>query len=149
MLLQWAQLKLPMTKHCRWKASATAISIDEKEPSKINNTGVIWIENKINHFEVKARRSTMDTNLWLSAPMGEFRFMTILKYFYVRDLLNESQTPQSAQNLFLPKSAVDYLCYLKSSNTIGQRKTTNTEKYLYQWLTSFNLKNFLVLSWYL
>ena len=38
---------------------------------------------------------------------------------------------QSAQNLFLPKSAVHYLCYLKSSKTIGQRKTTNTEKYFH------------------
>ena len=50
------------------------------------------------------------------------------------------KTPQSAQNLFFPKSAVHYLCYLKSSNTIDQRKTTNTEKYFYPWLTSFNLK---------
>ena len=46
----------------------------------------------------------------------------------------------SVQNLFLLKSAVHYLYYLKSSNTIGQWKTTTTEKYFYPWLTSFNLK---------
>ena len=32
---------------------------------------------------------------------------------------------------FLSKSAVYYLCNLKSNNNIGQRKTTNTEKIFY------------------
>ena len=36
----------------------------------------------------------------------------------------------------LPKSAVHYLCHLKSNNIIGQRKTTNKEKHFYPWLTS-------------
>ena len=31
----------------------------------------------------------------------------------------------------LTKSAVHYLCHLKSNNIIGQRKTTNKEKYFY------------------
>ena len=30
----------------------------------------------------------------------------------------------------LPKSVVHYLCHLKSNNIIGQRKTTNKEKYM-------------------
>ena len=42
--------------------------------------------------------------------------------------------------ILLPKSAVYYLCHLKSNNIIDQRKTTNKEKHFYPWLTSFNLK---------
>ena len=41
---------------------------------------------------------------------------------------------------FLPKSTVHYMCHLKSSNVIGQRKTTDTKKHFYLCLISFNLK---------
>ena len=48
-----------------------------------------------------------------------------------------SLVPDSTEctKFFLPKSAVHYLYHLKSSNTIGQRKTTNTGKYFYPWFT--------------
>ena len=44
-----------------------------------------------------------------------------------------SLVPDSTEciKLFLPKYAVHYLYHLKSNNIIGQRKTTNTEKYFY------------------
>ena len=43
---------------------------------------------------------------------------------------------------FLPKRAVHYFYHLKSSNIIGQRKTTNTGKHFYPWFTLFNLTLF-------
>ena len=64
---------------------------------------------------------------------------TRLLFMLLQDFFASARL-QSAQNLFLPKSAVHYLCYLKSSKTIGQRKTTKTEKYFHPWLTSFDLK---------
>ena len=36
---------------------------------------------------------------------------------------------------FSPKSEVHYLYHVKSNNIIDQRKTTNTEKHFYPWLT--------------
>ena len=53
-----------------------------------------------------------------------------------------SLVPDSTEctKILLRKSAVHYLYHLKSNNIIGQRKTTNTEKHLYLWLISFNLK---------
>ena len=53
-----------------------------------------------------------------------------------------SLVPDSTEctKLFLWMSAVHYLYHLISNNVIGQRKTTNTEKHFYPWLTSFNLK---------
>ena len=53
-----------------------------------------------------------------------------------------SLVPDSTEctKFFLPKSAVHYLYHLKSSNTIGQRKTTNTGKHFYLCFTLFNLK---------
>ena len=53
---------------------------------------------------------------------------------------HQRQTPQSAQKSLLPKSVVHYLCHLKSNIIIGQRKTTNKEKYFYSCLTSFNFQ---------
>ena len=55
---------------------------------------------------------------------------------------NFSLVPDSTEctNFLLRKSAVHYLYQLKSSNTIGQMKTTNTEKHFYPSLDSFNLK---------
>ena len=41
------------------------------------------------------------------------------------------QTPQSAQKFLCSKSAVHYLCHLKSNDIIGQRKTTNKAKHFY------------------
>ena len=43
-----------------------------------------------------------------------------------------SIVPDSTEcKFFLPKSTVYYLYHLKSSNTIAQRKTTNTGKHFY------------------
>ena len=42
-------------------------------------------------------------------------------------------------NFFLRKKAVNYLYNLKSSNTIGQRKTANIEKHFYPRLTLLKL----------
>ena len=41
---------------------------------------------------------------------------------------------------FSLKSAKHYLYHLRSNNIIIQRKTTNTEKHFYPWLTLFNSK---------
>ena len=53
-----------------------------------------------------------------------------------------SLVPNSTEctKMFLPKRATRYLYRLKSNNIIGRRKTTNTKKHFYPWLTSFNLK---------
>ena len=48
---------------------------------------------------------------------------TLLQNFFVI-----SRTQRVRKNVFLPKSAVRYSCYVKLNNVIGQMKTTNTEK---------------------
>ena len=48
----------------------------------------------------------------------------------LQDLFTSARRHRVHKIFFLPKSAVHYLYHLKSSNIIGQRKTTNTEKRL-------------------
>ena len=66
--------------------------------------------------------------------------------YVIGRLFHQCQTPQSAQNFFLPKSAVHYLCHLKSNIRV-QRRTTNEEKHFYPWVTLFNLKVNSRLGW--
>ena len=46
-------------------------------------------------------------------------------------LFRQCQTLQSAEKNLLPKSAIHYLCHLKSNNVIDQMKTANKEKHFY------------------
>ena len=48
----------------------------------------------------------------------------------LQDLFASARLHRVHKFFFLPKSAVHYLCHLKSNNIIGQRKTTDKEKTL-------------------
>ena len=74
---------------------------------------------------------TRDNMVWKLA-----RGYYLLQHFFASARLHR------VYNIFFfsPKSIVHYLYHLKSSNIIGQSKTTNTEKHFYPLLASFNLK---------
>ena len=67
-----------------------------------------------------------------------------LSYCKIYSLVPDSE---ECIHFFSPNSAVHYFYHLKSNNIVGQRKTNNTEKYLYASMIDFvQLKNFLYIA---
>ena len=75
---------------------------------------------------------TLTWNLWLKHSHKKKHSLETwarLLFMLLQDFFASARFQRVHEKGFLPKSAVHYLYHLKLNNTIGQRKTTNTEKH--------------------